>query len=75
MDGLDSLLLINCVDILTEIMLVLWSFFYSFLNKRLYLLEAFRLIKHPRFGSRASIRSLTVTVYIQVIPSTTADSQ
>ena len=30
MDGLDSLLLINCVHILTEIMLILWSFFTVF---------------------------------------------
>ena len=33
MDGLDSLLLMNCDDILTEIMLVLWSFFTVFFFK------------------------------------------
>ena len=72
MDGLDSLLLMNCDDILTEIMLVLWSFFtVFFLNKRLYLLDAFHLIKHRRFGSRASHSNCTY----KVIPSTTADSQ
>ena len=67
MGGLDSLLLINRGDVLTESILVLRSFFffYSFVNKRLYLLDAFRMIKHPSLGSRASIRSLKVTVYIQ----------
>ena len=39
MGGLDSLLLINSGDILTESILVLWSFFvfYSFVDKHLYL--------------------------------------
>ena len=66
MGGLESLLLINRGDVLTESILVLRSFFfYSFVNKRLYLLDAFHMIKHPSLGSRASIRSLKVTVYIQ----------
>ena len=65
MGELDSLLLINSGDILTESILVLWIFFfffffYSFVNKRLYLLDAFHMIKHPSL-----LRSLKVTVCIQ----------
>ena len=59
MGGLVSLLLINSGDILTESILVLWNsfwcfFFYSFVNKRVYLLDAFHMIKHPSLGSGAS---------------------
>ena len=60
MGGLVSLLLINSGDILTESILVLWNFFwcffffYSFVNKRVYLLDAFPMIKHPSLGSGAS---------------------
>ena len=64
MGELDSLLLINSGDILTESILVLWIFFffffYGFVNKRLYLLDAFHMIKHPSL-----LRSLKVTVCIQ----------
>ena len=64
--GLDSLLLINCGDVLTESILVLRSFFFFFNGfEQLYLLDAFHMIKHPSLGSRASIRSLKVTVYMQ----------